>query len=123
MELGTNVGSLTAWVNDEGWDDVYVRLLAPWISRNDVIVAFSVNGGSGYSPNLVRALELAEETGAWSIGIAGNGGGEFVRLCRTMILIPTPADSEWITPHTESAHVIVHHLICSRLRERITRHA
>src|ERR1700742_3548589 len=59
-----NVSELTARTNDEGWDTVFASWLqTSRLSANDAIFVFSVGGGSlekNISPNLVRAIQLAQ---------------------------------------------------------------
>src|SRR6202050_5223233 len=61
-----NVSELTARVNDEGWETVFVNWLrGSRLSNRDMIFVLSVGGGDlerNISPNLVRALEFAQQT-------------------------------------------------------------
>lgn len=120
LDLVSNMAASTAWTNDEGWDDAYVHALSPWLETDGVVVAFSVHGGNRWSSNLVRALAAAREAGMRTIGLAGNGGGEFVGLCDVCVVVPTPAN-HLITPVTEAMHVVVHHMIVAMLQDRISR--
>src|SRR5262249_16113948 len=56
-----NVSELTARVNDEGWETVFVAWLqGSHLSPRDMVFVLSVGGGNlerNISPNLVRALE------------------------------------------------------------------
>ena len=74
-----NVSELTARINDEGWDTVFVTwLVGSHLTSNDGILIFSVGGGSiekNISVNIVRALEYAKNAGAKIIGIVGRDGG------------------------------------------------
>ncbi len=74
-----NVSELTARTNDEGWSTIFVEWLK--VSRmkaEDLILVLSVGGGSlekNVSPNLVTALQYAQEVGTPVIGIVGKDGG------------------------------------------------
>ena len=116
MDLVSNVPALSAWTNDEDWTAVYRRMLIPWARTGDVVVAVSVHGGSGWSDNLVEGLNLAQERGLRTIGLSGAGGGDFLRVCDVNIVVPDLPDP-LVTPLTESAHLLVTHLICRRLRD------
>lgn len=119
LDLGSNIASLTAWVNDEGWDHAYDHAVRAWAGAGDVVVAFSVHGGSGWSGNLVKALQAARDVGCVTVGVAANGGGAFAGLCDHVVVVPevTP---RLVTPVTEALHVVVHHVICAALRDRIS---
>ncbi len=111
-----NVSELTARINDEGWD----TSIAEWLRGSrlaapDAILVFSVGGGDrerGVSANIVRAIELARETGAGVFGIVGRDGGATRRLADASVLVP-PLVAERVTPHTEGLCAVVWHLLVS----------
>ncbi|MCK5241113.1 SIS domain-containing protein [bacterium] len=118
MDLVGNYSAHTAWTNDTSWENTWVGMLSPWIEEGDVLVLFSVHGGSGWSNNLVRAIELASQRGAKTIGFSGANGGKFDELCNVSIVVPSPSP-EFITPVTESIHVMIQHMICAALRVKL----
>jgi D-sedoheptulose 7-phosphate isomerase len=109
-----NVSELTARVNDEGWDTVFVNWLrGSRLSKNDMIFVLSVGGGDlqrNISPNLVRALEYAKKTGATVCGIVGRDGGFTAKVADACVVIPT-INPQTITPHAEAFQAVVWHLI------------
>jgi D-sedoheptulose 7-phosphate isomerase len=74
-----NVSELTARTNDEGWPTIFAEWLrGSRLSAKDGLLILSVGGGNlerNVSPNLVRALQFAKETGAAVTGIVGRDGG------------------------------------------------
>lgn len=111
-----NVSELTARINDEGWDSVFVAWLeASRLGPRDMVLVFSVGGGDlerNISPNLVRALEHAKKVGARMGGIVGRDGGFTARVADACLIVPTVAP-ERVTPHTEAFQAVVWHLIVS----------
>jgi len=111
-----NVSELTARVNDDGWETVFVNWLR--ISRlksSDMIFVFSVGGGDlarNISPNLVRALEYGKEVGATICGVVGRDGGYTAKIADACIVIPA-VDPQGVTPHTEAFQAVVWHLLVS----------
>jgi D-sedoheptulose 7-phosphate isomerase len=111
-----NVSELTARTNDEGWETVFASWLrGSRLTPADAVVVFSVGGGSlehNVSPNIVRALQFARETGASILGIVGRDGGYTARVADACVLIPTvnPAN---VTPHAEAMQAVVWHLLAS----------
>jgi D-sedoheptulose 7-phosphate isomerase len=109
-----NVAELTARTNDEGWDTVY----APWLecsklSKNDIVFAFSVGGGSkekNVSINLIHALEYAQKVGAKILGITGRDGGFTGSVADACIVIPT-LSPDTITPHAEAWQGVIWHML------------
>jgi len=111
-----NVSELTARVNDDGWETVFVNWLkGSRLTGRDMVLVFSVGGGDlerNISPNLVRALEYAREVGATICGIVGRDGGFTRKVADACVLIPT-VNPATITPHTESFQAVVWHLLVS----------
>src|SRR3989454_3351851 len=73
-----NVSELTARINDDGWETVFAAWLkGSRLRPNDVVLVFSVGGGSlerNVSANLVRALEYAIAVGSPICGVVGRDG-------------------------------------------------
>ncbi len=114
-----NVSELTARVNDEGWESIFVNWLkGSRLNRNDMIFVFSVGGGDlkrNVSPNLVRALEYARQVGATICGIVGRDGGYTAQVADACIVVPT-VNPDRVTPHTESFQAMIWHLLVSHPR-------
>ena len=109
-----NVSELTARTNDEGWETVFVEWLrVSRLRRDDALLVFSVGGGDlekNVSPNLVRAVQFAKETGARVLGIVGRAGGYTAAAGDAIVLIPV-VNGEHITPHSEAFQAVVWHLV------------
>lgn len=111
-----NVSELTARINDEGWETVFVEWLkVSHLRREDAIFVFSVGGGNlekNVSPNLVRALQYAKEVGATIVGVVGRDGGYTAKVADAVCIIPT-VNPEAVTPHSEAFQAVVWHLLVS----------
>jgi len=111
-----NVSELTARVNDDGWETVFINWLKGSRLRNiDMLFVFSVGGGDlerNISPNLVRALEFAREVGAAIGGVVGRDGGFTAKVADACVIIPT-VNPATVTPHTESFQALIWHLLVS----------
>src|SRR5271156_3331949 len=111
-----NVSELTARTNDEGWPTIFVEWLR--VSRlkpEDLIFVLSVGGGSlekNVSPNLVTALQFAQEVGTPVIGIVGKDGGYTGQVAAACVIVPT-VNPEHVTPHSEAFQAVVWHLLVS----------
>jgi D-sedoheptulose 7-phosphate isomerase len=121
-----NVSELTARTNDEGWPTIFVEWLR--VSRlkpDDLIFVLSVGGGNlekNISPNLVTALQYAQEIGTPVIGIVGRDGGYTAKVAVACTIVPT-VNPEHITPHSEAFQAVVWHLLVSHplLKARSTK--
>ena len=111
-----NVSELTARINDDGWDTVYANWLqGSRINAKDLVLVFSVGGGDvqrNISTNLVRALQCAKRVGAKVCGVVGRDGGFTAQVADACVLIRV-ANSQTVTPHTESFQAMVWHLLVS----------
>lgn len=111
-----NVAELTARINDNGWESVFVDWLkGSRLTGADMLFVFSVGGGDlehNISPNLVRALQYARQVGAAICGIVGRDGGFTARVADACLVIP-PVNPATVTPHTESFQAVVWHLLVS----------
>jgi D-sedoheptulose 7-phosphate isomerase len=111
-----NVSELTARTNDEGWAGVFEGWLrVSQLRADDAILVFSVGGGDverQVSPNLVAALQLAQQVGAKIIGVVGRDGGFTAKVANACVIIPT-VNPAHVTPHTEAFQAVVWHLMVS----------
>jgi len=111
-----NVSELTARINDDGWDTVFIEWLKiSKLSKTDAIFVMSVGGGNlekNISPNLVKALEYGKKVGCKILGIVGRDGGYTAKVADSFVIIPTVSSAS-ITPHTEAFQAVIWHLIVS----------
>jgi D-sedoheptulose 7-phosphate isomerase len=111
-----NVSELTARVNDDGWETSFANWLrVSRLGKQDMVLVFSVGGGDlqrNISPNLVRALEHAQEVGATICGVVGRDGGHTAKVAEACVIVPT-IRAETVTPHAEAFQAVVWHLIVS----------
>ncbi len=116
-----NVSELTARINDDGWETCFVNWLrCSKLSGRDMLFVFSVGGGDlerNISPNIVRALQHAEEVGAQVTGVVGRSGGYTAQVSEACVIIPVVNPSN-ITAHTEAFQAVVWHLIVSHPKLR-----
>ena len=93
--LTDNAPLYTAWANDAAREDVFANQMRGLLMAEDVVIAISVHGGSGFSADLVRGARYARETGARTIALVGFDGGILHRECDCSVLVPvesTPAN-------------------------------
>jgi D-sedoheptulose 7-phosphate isomerase len=118
--LNDNIPLMTALINDEGWDNLFIEQLKNLFKPGDVIICLSVHGGSGkdkagaWSQNLLKAMDYVKKNGGNAIGFAGFDGGAMKQLADVCIVVPFEA-----TPHVEAFHVVLQHLIAFRLKQKI----
>jgi D-sedoheptulose 7-phosphate isomerase len=111
-----NVSELTARVNDESWESVFVSWLkGSRLNKNDCIFVLSVGGGDlekNVSPNLVRAVQFAKEVGAAVVGIVGRAAGYTAQVADACVVVPL-VNPTHLTPHSEAFQAVIWHLFVS----------
>lgn len=112
--LTDNASLYTAWANDADPDYVFVNQMRGLLTADDLVVAISVHGGSGFSNDLVQAIRFANQTGAKSIALVGFDGGILHREATCSLLVPVDS-----TPQTEAIHLVIEHLLMSLIKEEL----
>ncbi|MBI2853650.1 MAG: SIS domain-containing protein [Chloroflexi bacterium] len=118
--LNDNVPLVSAWTNDSGFENLYSEQLRNFLRSGDVVIALSVHGGVGqdkggpWSQNLLKAVALAKDMGAHTIGFSGFDGGALRDVAEVCVTVPVNS-----TPQVESFHLALEHLVTFCLREKI----
>ena len=111
-----NVSELTARVNDDGWETVFVNWLKiSNLNKDDMVLVFSVGGGNlekNVSVNILKSLEFAKQIGAQICGVVGRDGGYTDQVADACVVIPS-VSSDTVTPHTESFQAVIWHILVS----------
>jgi D-sedoheptulose 7-phosphate isomerase len=111
MALTDNIPLLLAWGNDTEFGNIFSEQLRNWVQPGDVVIGIS---GSGNSENVIRAIELANLSGAITIGLSAYDGGRLAKAVRYSLHIPT-----FNMQQAEDLHMIVCHVLFAGLRERL----
>ncbi|MGC8878584.1 MAG: SIS domain-containing protein [Anaerolineae bacterium] len=109
IALTDNTALFSAYANDLGYEWVFAEQLANLLQPGDVVIAIS---GSGSSANILRALELARQRQAVTIGFTGFGGGKMKELVDLCVIVPSTCMEQ-----IEDVHLMLEHLVCSCLRQ------
>jgi len=111
LALTDNVPLMTAWANDACYEDIFAEQIVNFVRPDDIALAIS---GSGNSPNVLKALKVARDAGAFTIGLTGFQGGKMKDLCDLCMIVPS--DNMQII---EDLHLSVAHAIFTALRGKI----
>ncbi len=109
--LHCNTSYLSAVANDYSYDVIYSRLLEGIGVAGDVIIGLST---SGNSKNIVKAFETAREKNIITIGLTGASGGKMKELSDFLFNVPST-----ITPRIQETHILIGHIICELVEEKI----
>jgi D-sedoheptulose 7-phosphate isomerase len=109
LSLNDNVSWLTALGNDYAYEDVFVGQLQNYGQPGDVLLVMSV---SGNSPNVVKAVEWANDHGLRTIACVGAKRGRLAEIAHEVIVI---ADTHY--GRVEDCHMGICHLLCYAFME------
>ncbi len=108
--LNDNMPTLTAYANDVGYDSVFAEPLISLAERGDIAIGFS---GSGNSPNVLRALQAADQRGLVTVGFSGFEGGKLKDHVELHVNVPSS-----VMGQIEDVHLVMTHAICEMLKIR-----
>ena len=109
VSLASNVELITAIANDIGYDDVFAYQIRTQARPGDVLLAIS---SSGRSPNIIRALRAARNSGVSTIALTGFGGGDARRIAD--VCIHVDASNYGIV---EDLHQAIMHALAQYIRQ------
>jgi D-sedoheptulose 7-phosphate isomerase len=107
ISLTDHVPLITAWSNDTAYEHIFAEQLATMLEPGDVVIGIST---SGNSLNVIKALRLAKQTGAATIGLLGANGGLIKTLVDAYVLAPGQNIEQEEDAHLILAHVITRHM-------------
>lgn len=109
MSLNDNMAHFSAYANDNGYDQVFAEQLSNYVNTGDVVIAISA---SGNSPNVLRAIERAQEYGALTIGWSGYQGGRLAQIVDLPLVIPSDKIEQ-----IEDIHLMFVHMVTVAMRK------
>jgi D-sedoheptulose 7-phosphate isomerase len=110
IALTTDTSALTAIGNDYGFDRVFARQLEALGKKGDVAIGIST---SGKSPNVLRALETANDRGLITVALTGRGG-DAGKVAAHHIAV-----AEDRTARVQEVHATVLHVICELVEKEL----
>jgi len=109
ISLTDNVPFITALGNDDGYETIFEQQLRTFAGKGDVLIAIS---GSGNSPNIIKAVEWANENDLITVGITGYDGGKLKQINKFSVHTEL---NDMAT--VESIHSYILHYVIIKLRE------
>lgn len=110
IALTVDTSALTAISNDYHYDETFARQVDALAKEKDVLLAIST---SGFSPNVVRAVEQAHKHGMVVVALTGRDGGQIAKILNTDdIEIRVPSES---TARIQEVHLLTIHCLCDQI--------
>ena len=110
IALSTDTSILTALGNDYGFDRVFARQVAAHGQAGDIALGITT---SGNSPNVLRALEEANQRGLVTMALTGRGG-EAGRIAAIHLAVDDDR-----TPRIQEVHITMLHILCELVEEEL----
>jgi D-sedoheptulose 7-phosphate isomerase len=107
--LNDNVSWITALGNDFSYEDVFVGQLMNYGKPGDMLFVMSV---SGDSPNVVKAVQWAQQHQMHTIALVGGKKGRLAQLADQVIAVNSTHYGR-----VEDTHMVICHLICYAFME------
>lgn len=106
VSLTANPSEVTRLGNDFGYERIFDKQLTNTLEEGDVVIGISA---SGNSVNVVKALQLANKKGAYSVAMVGfKTGGKAKKVAKHKIHIETEEKEYGLV---EDAHMTLCHII------------
>lgn len=124
VNLCGSAAELSGLVNDLGPENMYRASVKPFVTSRDFVMAYS---GSGNSPNVVAALEVASKAGARTFAMTKGDGGRCRELADVCLVVPGTSRFPGQTGkndnnfHFEDAMLSVNHMLVGLLKQRVGR--
>ncbi|QFY41818.1 D-sedoheptulose 7-phosphate isomerase [Candidatus Methylospira mobilis] len=107
IALTTDTSILTSIGNDYGYEHIFARQIDALCEAKDVVVGITT---SGNSPSVIKAIQLAREMGACTIGFSGESGGRLAEVSELTLKVPSAN-----TARIQEGHILVGHILCELL--------
>lgn len=111
IALTDNIPLMTAWGNDTAYENIFAEQMLNFLEPGDVAIGISASGNSA---NILKAMQVAREYGAITLGFTGWDGGKLAGMVDHCILVP----SKHIVQQ-EDMHLVLDHVIATTLRQLI----
>ena len=111
LSLTDNTPYISALGNDEGFESVFEQQLKTFASEGDLLIAIS---GSGNSPNIIKAVDWANNNGLLTIGMTGFDGGLLHKINKLSLHVHL---DDMLS--AESIHSVLLHYIIIEMRKKI----
>jgi len=102
--LNVDTAFLTAWSNDDSFENIFSRQLQANGKKGDILVGLSTSGNSN---NINNAATYAKTLGIKVISLTGNDGGKLKRISDLNINVDSSS-----TQRIQEMHILIGHIIC-----------
>jgi D-sedoheptulose 7-phosphate isomerase len=107
IALAQDTSTITACGNDFGYSKLYERMVTSLGKKGDCLIAITT---SGNSENIILAMIAAKKMGIKVFGFLGSGGGEALKLCDEVFLVPSNNTGRIQEAHITAGHALMEYV-------------
>ncbi len=100
----SEAGHITCIANDFGFEYIFSRYVEAWGQEGDTLLAIST---SGNSPNVIKAVEVAQNKGMKVVGLLGKDGGKLKSMVDVPLIIPSSITDRIQEVHIKCIHIFI----------------
>ncbi len=109
IALNTDMAVITSIANDYDFSEVFAKQLKSLSNEGDIVIAIST---SGNSPNVLKAMDVAEKKKLTTIAFTGAKGDRFASKATFAFIVPSDS-----TPRIQETHITLGHILCQMVEE------
>ena len=110
IALTTDSSTLTSIANDYDYRQIFSKQIVALGQPGDLLLAIST---SGQSPNIIEAIQAANESEISVIALTGKDGGMVSRILNSnSVEIRVPSN---VTARIQEVHLLIIHILCELL--------
>jgi len=111
ISLAQDTSTITACGNDFGYEKLYERTLTSLGKEGDCLIGITT---SGNSKNVILAMKAAKELNIKVFGFLGCGGGEALKYCDEVFIVPSND-----TGRIQEAHITAGHALMENIEDQL----
>ena len=109
--LNIDTAFITAWSNDDSYENIFVRQLEGLSNKGDILIVLSTSGNSS---NIINAAKFAQSNSLKVVSLTGNDGGNVKSF--SDINININSDN---TQRIQEIHILIGNIICDIVEQSL----
>ena len=111
IALATDIAAITCIANDYGYEELFARQVRAHGRQGDIAIGIST---SGNSPNVLKGVEAARDSGLITIAWTGANGGKLAGLVDYPFIVPST-----VTSRIQESHITLGHVLCELVEDHL----
>jgi D-sedoheptulose 7-phosphate isomerase len=111
IALATDIATITCIANDYGYEELFARQVRAHGRQGDIAIGIST---SGNSPNVLKGVEAARDSGLITIAWTGANGGKLAGLVDYPFIVPST-----VTSRIQESHITLGHVLCELVEDHL----